>query len=708
MKSAETGKRPAHPKPPGSPRRNGRASARHLSSILNSVPHVIWTSTADGRIDFISEQWTRLYGADSEALIGDGWINAVHPDERDEVVRSWTKALGSGDPYENSFRLRMPTGEYRWALIAARAEMGPGGNVTRWIGTCTDIHERIVAQDALAEKQQLYRSVLEASADCIKVLCPAGRLLLMNEPGLRLMELEDFSSLEGRYWWELWPPEMQERVRGASRKASSGATVRFSGFCPTTSGKPKWWDVVMTPIRDSNGLLTGILSISRDCTAEREKAEELEWASEHDPLTGLPNRRAFQNRLQAAVLRSMRDGTKLGLLLVDLDHFKHVNDTLGHAAGDAMLREFAGRLRSNLRARDFIGRIGGDEFAIVIEDVTSGADLYFVGEKAAGVLKGPVKFQGRALSGGASIGGALFPDDAESANDLFKLADTALYALKAEGRGGTKLFHSYMREEAQRVASQLSLARIAVNETTVCPFYQPKVDLLTGEIAGFEALLRWVHPTQGLQPPDTIEEAFKDYELASKIGALMHGKVLADMRQWRNANVEMGRVSINAAPAEFLRDDYAERLLGRLEQHGLPASSLEVEVTEHVLMASGSKYVHRALALLKDAGVTIALDDFGTGYSSLSHLRDFPVDVVKIDKSFVQRMLVDPEIAAIVSAVINLARSLDIFSVAEGIETNEQADILRAAGCNLAQGYLLGTPEAAEVVAARHSTRNAA
>lgn len=685
-----------------------RASARYLSRILNSVPHVIWTAGADGRIDFISNQWTRLYGGDTGALIGDGWIGSVHPDDRDQVVRSWTAALKSSEAYQNSFRLQMPSGEFRWTFIAAKAELGPQGKIRRWIGTCTDIHERVMAENALAEKKQLYKSVLEASADCIKILSPDGRLRLMNAPGLKLMELADFSSVEDRFWWELWPQEMREQVRAASEEASSGTTVRFSGCCPTAAGKPKWWDVVMTPIRHANGDLTGILAISRDCTAEREKAQELEWASEHDALTGLPNRRAFQKRLQAAVLRSMRDGTKLGLLLVDLDHFKHVNDTLGHAAGDAMLKEFAVRLTGNLRSRDFIGRIGGDEFAILVEDVASGTDLYAVGEKAVEALKGPLKVQGRALSGGASIGGALFPDDADSANELFKLADTALYALKAEGRGGTKLFHSYMREEAQRVASQLSLARFAVNEDTVCPFYQPKVDLSSGCVAGFEALLRWLHPSEGLQPPDTIEEAFKDYELASKIGALMHSKVLADIRAWRKSNIAFGRVSINAAPAEFLRDDYAERLLRRLQDYDVPPSCLEVEVTEHVLMASGSKYVRRALAELKGAGVTIALDDFGTGSSSLSHLRDFPVDVVKIDKSFVQRMLVDPEIAAIVSAVINLARSLEIDSVAEGIETEEQADILRATGCSLGQGYLLGTPEGADMVAARHAVRSAA
>ncbi len=688
--------------------RGGRTSARDLADILNCVPHVIWTSGADGQPNFISEQWALVYDGDPDQMTGDGWINAVHPADVEAAVRGWQTAVQSGEPYENQFRLRFRSGEYRWTLVRARPEMDAKGRTRRWIGTCTDIHDRIVAETALAEKERLYRSVLEASADCIKIMCLEGRLRLMNQPGLKLMDLPDFSPVKGQLWWEAWPPDMQSIVRASVEDASRGETVRFSGPCPTATGTPKWWDVIVTPIRDCSGEISGILSISRDGTVEREKSQELEWASEHDPLTGLPNRRAFQKRLQAAVLRSMRHGSKVGLLIIDLDHFKHVNDTLGHAAGDGLLKKFSERLKASMRSEDFVGRIGGDEFAIVVENVRSGADLRLIGDKAAEALNAPLRLQGRALSGGASIGGAIFPDDADNANELFKVADTALYALKGEGRGGTKLFHSYMREEAQRVASQLSLARIAVNEASVLPYYQPKVELATNRVAGFEALLRWSHPREGLQAPETIEEAFKDYELSSKIGALMQCKVLDDVRGWLRAGVEFGRLAVNAAPAEFLRDDYAERLLERLRCYGVPPSRLEIEITEHVLMANGSRYVHRALAELKNAGVTIALDDFGTGYSSLSHLRDFPVDVVKVDKSFVQRMICDPEIASIVTAVINLANSLNIQSVAEGVESQEQADLLLAAGCSLGQGYYLGEPGPAEVAVARLFPRAAA
>jgi EAL domain-containing protein (putative c-di-GMP-specific phosphodiesterase class I) len=260
------------------------------------------------------------------------------------------------------------------------------------------------------------------------------------------------------------------------------------------------------------------------------------------------------------------------------------------------------------------------------------------------------------------------------------------------------MFHQHMREQAQRVASQLSLARLAVSEKTVEPHYQQKVELSTGRISGFEALLRWRHPSMGIQHPDTVAEAFKDYELAAKIGELMQRRVLADMKRWLDQGLDFGVISINAAPAEFMRDDFAERLIAQMFEHSVPPHFIEVEVTEHVFFDQASHYVSRALAVLDGAGVRISLDDFGTGYSSLSHLRDFPVHVVKIDQSFIAKMTEDKEVRAIVSAVIELASSLNIDVVAEGIETIEQKNLLNEKSCLLGQGHLFGRAVSADEV----------
>ncbi len=551
---------------------------------LDHIPQMVWSTLPDGFNDYANRLWYEFTGVQEGATDGtndgEAWNDVLHPDDQERAWAMWGHSLGTGKPYEIEYRLRHHSGEYRWVLGRAWPERNADGKIVRWYGTCTDIHDRVCAQQAL-----------------------------------------------------------------------------------------------------------------------QETSKHAKWASEHDALTLLPNRRAFQAHLQAATFRSMQQsGAVLGVLLIDLDHFKHVNDTLGHPAGDHVLKAFARRLKRAMRADDFVARLGGDEFAIVSEQIGDEKNLVRLGASIIARLQTPVKFDGRVICGSASIGGVLFPRDGSTANELLKNADTALYALKASGRGGTKMFHGYMRQESQRTASQLNFARVTVNKGSVVPYYQPKVDLKTGSIVGFEALLRWQHPTQGLQEPDSIAAAFKDFELASKLGEQMQKKILDDIVSWERRGIEFGNISFNAAPVEFLRDDYAERLLSQLEGRGLPASLVEVEVTEQVFLERGSELVRRALFKLSEAGVRISLDDFGTGHSSLSHLRDFPVDVVKIDRSFVAQMADDEEIASIVRSVINLAHSLSIDVVAEGIETNAQWDLLKVAGCNFGQGWLFGKPVSSDKI----------
>ncbi len=628
------------------------------------------------------------------------WLSQVHPDDRARVRDSIHRVVeGDGRIWTAEYRFRRSDGHFADVLDRGTVLRDETGRALRMIGALLDLSERKRSEEALRASELLHRSVIEASADCIKIMSLDGRLDHMNGPGVALLELPDFESVRGENWAQLWPKSARKTVEAALCEARNGNLFRFTEFCPTAKGTPKWWDVVVTPMANEQGEVTRLLSIARDITCSRETAERLRWSSEHDALTDLPNRRSFHSHLQAATLRAMESGQMVGLLLLDLDHFKHVNDTLGHLAGDHLLKTFAKRLKSCVRTTDMVARLGGDEFAVILDGVEGREDLLKAGGSILARLDAPIRFDGRAVSAGASIGGALFPADASNANELFKNADTALYALKASGRGGTRMFHNYMREEAQKAASQLSLARIAISEKSIVPHYQQKVDLESGRIRGFEALLRWQHPRLGLQLPETVAEAFKDYELASKIGALMQHRIFSDMVRWRKAGVDVGRVSINAAPAEFLRDDFAERFLARLAEYELEEDSVEVEVTEHVFLDRGAEYVARALNVLNSYRVRISLDDFGTGYSSLSHLRDFPVDVVKIDRSFVARMVDQADIASIVSAVLDLAASLGIEVVAEGIETEEQAELLRRKNCSLGQGYLFGRAVAPDEVA---------
>lgn len=657
---------------------------------LAYVPQMIWSTRPDGFHDYYSPLWYEFTGILEGSTDGEGWNDMFHPDDQDRAWSAWQHSLETGDPYEIEYRLRHHTGDYRWVLGRANPEKNAAGEILRWYGTCTDIHEGLHAKRAWHESRTLHESLLDSSADCIKLIKPDGTIAFMNEPGIRSMELASLETVLGKRWASLWPAESEHAVHEALETASSGQVARFSGYCSTASGKPRWWDVVVSPVRNERGEIDRLLSISRDITEQRETAQELKRASEEDALTNLPNRRAFASRLQAATIRAMQSGGQVAVLLIDLDHFKHVNDTLGHSAGDYVLTVFAQRLKEAIRSSDFVARLGGDEFAVVLEAPHGKIDPRQIGDNMMKRLQRPIRFERQYINAGASIGGAVFPDNSSNANELLKNADIALYSLKEAGRGGTMMFEKDMLNHAKIVASQLSLARSELTEISIEPHYQPKVDMKSGQIAGLEALLRWRHRNRGLQMPHTISEAFKDYELASKIGEIMQTKVFGDARGWLDRKLPVGFIAINAAPAEFLRDDFAEKFLQRMHANAIPASLVEIEVTEHVFLQRGTDYVGRALALLHKAGVRIALDDFGTGHSSLSHLRDYPVDVLKIDRSFVDRMATDSEVRAIVSAVITLAKSLKKDVVAEGIETKLQAQLLLQDGCELGQGYYFG------------------
>jgi diguanylate cyclase (GGDEF)-like protein/PAS domain S-box-containing protein len=663
-----------------------------LRRTLDHIPQMVWSTRPDGFHDYYSNLWYDFTGAPPGSTDGEGWNDMFHPDDQERAWGLWRESLQSGKPYEIQYRLRHHSGEYRWVLGRAWCERNEKGEIVRWYGTCTDIHEEMTAKQALQESEQLHRGVLNASADCIKILSISGCLELMNEPGRNVMQIDDFETIRGRSWADLWPSAARARVRSAVEEAALGGVSRFTDFCPTAGGTPKWWDVVVTPMFDETGTVTRLLAISRDITEQRRNSEQLQWASDHDALTGLPNRRAFNARLQAAVLRAMKSGHATGLLLMDLDHFKHVNDTMGHASGDELLRAFAERLKGVLRHGDYVARLGGDEFAIILEQVTGDQDLLALGSALTVRLREPIKVGDHYVTASTSIGGALFPRDASSASDLMKCADTALYARKSDGRGGTKLFEAELREDAQRVAHELALGRAAIGSGRVVPFYQPKINLKSHEVVGYEALLRWMDPETGVQLPHTVAESFKNYELAAGLGEIMQRQVMLDVAEGRVPDGAGMRVSINAAPAEFLRDDYAERFLALVAQTSVDPQALEVEVTEQVFFERHSRFVARALNKLHDSGVSVSMDDFGTGYSSLSHLRDFPVDVLKIDMSFVQQICSDPEIRSIVAAVIELARSLKIEVVAEGLETKSQLDMLLSMGCAVGQGYFFGRP----------------
>lgn len=487
--------------------------ADELRGTLDSIPNMVWTVHPDGRGAYYNKSLNAFIGRDENESgetgrlpIGD-W---VHPDDAARCSDSWKRSLKLGEPFEAELRMRHHSGEYRWLLVRCWPKRDEGGTIVKWCGAAVDIHERILAERHLIESRNFQSNLLEASTECIEIADLDGRLLFINEAAVRAAVVDDARSYIGRDCFEIWPEKGRPAARRAFREALKGRTARLVECNPNRTGRPVWWDIIISPMRGTDGAINNVLCVGRDITEQRAFAEQLRIASEQDVLTALPNRRAFEKRLNRETARALDTGGNLGLMLIDLDHFKHVNDTLGHLAGDHLLKVFARRLKSCTGKEGFVARLGGDEFAVVIGGVREEKDLVAAATRILKRMEAPVTFSGKQINGGLSIGCAMFPRDADDAQSLLKHTDTALYDLKASGRGGVQMFNKRMMEAAERTANQLLLARAAIRDDAIEPHYQPKVRLDTGEISGFEALLRWWSPGNGIQQPGTVAEAFND------------------------------------------------------------------------------------------------------------------------------------------------------------------------------------------------------
>lgn len=654
------------------------------------MPQMVWSAGADGRNDYFNRQWHEFTGIKRDTGKILNVRDLLHPKDVARVTAAWTHSLVSGEPFEIGCRLRHRSGEYWWTLTRARPERNASGRVVRWFGTCTDVHRRVQQQRSVRESDALNRSILDSTPDCIMMLELAGNIVFVNHSGMRVLGMPTSKSLVGTRWADLLPPSAVEEAQRALAVAREGGRARFTVQVITAEGVTAWWDIIAAPVVGDDDQPTSLVVISRDITHQKMSEEQALWAANHDALTGLPNRAFFQLRLDQYMKHADKADSGFGLLLLDVDNFKRVNDTLGHDTGDALLRTIAARLKLATRAEDLVVRLGGDEFAVVVAGASDAEKIEAVAESILLKLREPCSGTGRLLECLASIGASIYRPGGMDKVELLKQADIALYAAKDGGRATFRIFDPSMRKEMQRRLSMLSVAREALRRNRIVPFYQPKINLQTGRLAGFEALLRWRHPGRGIQTPDTMAAAFQDASLAQEISDRMIALVIKDVQAWIRAGVRFGHVAINAGAAEMKRGDFAERLLERLATAKVPTRCLQVEVTETVFLGEGADYVEHALRTLSAAGVRICLDDFGTGYASLSHLKKFPVDIIKIDRSFLRDLHHNEDNDAIVRTVINLGKSLSIKVVAEGIETPAQSAYLRKHGCEYGQGFLFG------------------
>jgi diguanylate cyclase (GGDEF)-like protein/PAS domain S-box-containing protein len=436
------------------------------------------------------------------------------------------------------------------------------------------------------------------------------------------------------------------------------------------------------------------LGALRDITARKHAEARIQYMAHHDMLTGLPNRAYLTERLTTILALARRHGTLVAIMFIDLDNFKTVNDSLGHHVGDAMLKEVAARIKEVLREADLVSRLGGDEFLVILADFAAPEDAAKVADKLLQTISAPIGLHGQQLLANASIGISVFPRDGDNADDLIRRADAAMYSAKDHGRGHSRFYTPGLLDEGAETQAQESRLRQAVQRGEFVVFYQPQLKVDDLRLVGIEALVRWRHPERGLIDPSEFIELAETRGLIDEIGQYVLREACRQNKAWQSAGFAALPISVNVSAVQFRRGDLVAGVTRVLEETGLEGRYLELELTESLLM--DKEVVGEALARLRALGVKITIDDFGTGYSSLSYLKRLPIDKLKIDRSFIDDLGADADDRAIAIAIINLAKTLKLTALAEGVERQEQLDFLRAHGCDEFQGYLAGNPVSAE------------
>jgi diguanylate cyclase (GGDEF)-like protein/PAS domain S-box-containing protein len=448
------------------------------------------------------------------------------------------------------------------------------------------------------------------------------------------------------------------------------------------------------PIHDRGGRVIGAVIVFHDVSAARAMTHQMTHSAQHDVVTNLPNRLLLNDRISQSIALARRQNRPIAVIFLDLDRFKYINDSLGHAIGDQLLQSVSKRLLASVRGSDTVSRQGGDEFVILLSEIAYPEDAATSANKILHSLSAPHSIEGQDLHIDGSIGISVYPEDGADAETLIKNADTAMYHAKENGRNNFQFFKVEMNAKAVERQSLEGSLRRALERKEFLLHYQPKVNLETGEITGVEALIRWRQPDRGLVPPSQFVPIAEDCGLIIQIGRWVLREACRQARAWQRAGLPLVPITVNVSAVEFRDKGFVESVRTTLSETGLEAQYLGLELTEGVLMEDAESTA-TVLQELKLMGVHLAVDDFGTGYSSLSYLRQFPIDVLKIDQSFVNQITADPEDSSIVSAIISMGKSLKHLVVAEGIETQEQRAYLQAHRCAEGQGYLFSRPLAA-------------
>jgi diguanylate cyclase (GGDEF)-like protein/PAS domain S-box-containing protein len=632
------------------------------------------------------------------------YMQMVHPLDRERLLAARAAAFsGAQKQMSAEYRIVRPDGATRHVEVRGVFKLDIDGKPLQYTGVLQDITERKIAEQALA----LYKRALESASSGMVIcdaLAPDMPVISVNQAFERITGYASHEAV-GRNCRFLQREQTDQSgfadIRDAVAHNKEGHAVLLNY---RKDGTPFWNDLKIAPVRDSDGTVTHFIGSITDVSDAIRHENELAFQANHDALTGLPNRNLLEDRLEQVIRFAKRRGRQVGIVFVDLDNFKGVNDTLGHNVGDRLLKAVAQRFVASLRDGDTVSRLGGDEFVVLCADLAEPRDMDEIVARIFRNLREPLLIDNQEINVDASMGVALFPNDGQTAGELLKGADMAMYRAKASGRGNSQY---YMAEMGVKVSQKRKIEqelRQALERGEFVLHYQPKVGSRNGEICGMEALIRWNHPVRGMVPPFEFIQLAEECNLIIPIGEWVMFEACRQNQEWRAAGLSNFPMSVNTSPAQFRQKNFSDTVVRALKQTGLPPHLLELEITESLAMESPELCI-ATLGKIKAIGVRISIDDFGTGYSSLSYLTRFPIDVLKIDRSFVRNITVDAHDAAICRTIITLAKNLKLLVVAEGVESEAQARFLRRHRCDELQGFLMCRPEPAASIAARLQNR---
>ncbi|MCE5180845.1 MAG: EAL domain-containing protein [Betaproteobacteria bacterium] len=679
-------------------------SAARLNEAQHTAQVGSWElDLASGKLHWSDEIFNlfeidqNLFGASYEAF-----LNAIHPEDRDQVNQTYASSLATREPYEIAHRLLMPDGRIKWVNERCRTFYDDQGKPLRSTGTVQDITARKQAETAL----QLYATAFERSGEAIIITDAENKILATNEAFYTLTGYTQEEVL-GKNPRILASQETRKEVyQQMWQDLNAGDFWTGELWDRRKDGHvyPKWTSI--TAVRNEQNQVVNYIAHFTDITEHKAAADKISYLAHHDTLTGLPNRFTLVERLKQAINSSRRNKEKVAVMFIDLDRFKIINDTLGHHVGDQLLVEVAQRLQSCVRNSDIVARLGGDEFVVALPELEEVDMAFHVADKILKNLGLTYSLDGHNVHSSPSIGIAFFPEDGNTIEEVMKNADVAMYHAKTKGRNNYQFFEPSMNQSTLERLELEHDMRTALARGEFVLHYQPKINTATGRVSGVEALVRWQHPEKGLIPPATFIPLAEESGLILPLGEWVLHTACHQLGQWLKQGMTDIQVSVNLSARQFRQNDLAKMIDSVISRENITPDLLELEITESVAMDNPRGTVE-TMRIFRSIGVKLAIDDFGTGYSSLSYLKQFPMNCLKLDRSFVKDIETDPSDAAICAATISLAHNLGLEVVAEGVETKKQYEYLKLLGCDMIQGYYFCKPLPVAEVEAYILSRNA-